>query len=107
MGAELMGVISMHGSLATFRPAKPGSVKAKVLVCHGALDPHVPMARVSAFIEEMNQAGADWQLIVYGGAVHGFTHKDAVGGATPGVAYDARTDERSFSAAKGFLAEIF
>ena len=30
-----------------------------------------------------------------------------VGGATPGVAYDARTDERSFSAAKGFLAEIF
>lgn len=107
MGAELRGVISMHGSLGTPRPAKPGSVKAKVLVCHGALDPHVPMARVSAFIEEMNQAGADWQLIVYGGAVHGFTHKDAVGGATPGVAYDARTDERSFSAAKSFLAEIF
>src|SRR5947207_12467522 len=48
------------------RPAQPGSVKAKILVCHGALDPHVPMTHVSAFVEEMNRAGADWQLIVYG-----------------------------------------
>jgi dienelactone hydrolase len=45
-----------------------------VLVCHGALDPHVPTAQVTGFIEEMNEAGADFQLIVYGGAMHGFTH---------------------------------
>jgi dienelactone hydrolase len=102
-GADLAGVVSMHGALATPRRAGPGSIKAKVLACHGALDPHVPMSDVAAFAEEMDEAGADWQLIMYGGAVHGFTHKDAVTGAIRGVAYDARTDERSFAAARAFL----
>lgn len=104
-GADLMGVVSMHGSLATARPAAPGAVKAKVLACHGALDPHVPMADVMSFAEEMTGAGADWQLIMYGGALHGFTHEHAVPGATPGVAYDKLADERSFLAARAFLAE--
>ena len=68
---------------------------------------HVPMSDVDAFVEEMEHAGTDWQLIAYGGAVHGFTHKDAVAGAILGVAYDARTDERSFAAARSFLQEAF
>jgi len=79
---------------------------ARVLVCHGALDPHVPMADVTRFAEEMTSAGADWQLIMYGGAVHGFTHAHAVPGAVPGVAYDAAADQRSFLAARTFLAEV-
>jgi dienelactone hydrolase len=103
-GADLRGVISVHGSLATARPAGPGAVKASVLVCHGALDPHVPMADVVRFTEEMHQAQADWQLIMYGGAMHGFTHEHAVPGAVPGVAYDADADQRSFRAALDFLA---
>jgi dienelactone hydrolase len=104
--ADLAGVISMHGSLATARPAAAGSVHAKILVCHGAQDPHVPLKDVTAFIDEMQQAAADWQLIVYGNAVHGFTHADAVPGAIPGVAYDAAADRRAFQAACDFLAEV-
>ena len=104
-GAGLAGVVSMHGSLATPSPAEPGAVKAKLLVCHGALDPHVPLADVTSFAEEMNHARADWQLIMYGGAMHGFTHEDAVPGAIPGVAYDPLADHRSFEAARTFLAE--
>jgi dienelactone hydrolase len=106
-GADLAGAVSIHGSLATPRPAEAGSIRARVLVCQGALDPHVPMAQVTAFIDEMNQAGADWQMNIYGGAMHGFTHKNAVAGATPGVAYDALTDQRSFDATRGFLADLF
>jgi dienelactone hydrolase len=93
----------MHGSLATTNRAEPGAVAAKVLACHGALDPHVPMADVVAFTEEMTKAGADWQVNVYGGAMHGFTHAHAVDGATPGVAYHAETDRRSFAAARTLL----
>ena len=52
-----------------------GAVKAKILVCHGALDPQVPIAQVNDFITEMTDAATDWQLIVYGGALHGFTHR--------------------------------
>jgi dienelactone hydrolase len=101
---DLAGVISVHGSLETAQPARAGDVKAKVLVCHGALDPHVPTAQMTGFIEEMNAAGTDYQLIVYGGATHGFTHD--VGPQGPGVAYHPISDQRSFQAIKAFLAEI-
>jgi dienelactone hydrolase len=104
-GADVMGVVSIHGSLATVKPAAPGAVRAKVLACHGALDPHVPLADVVGFAEEMDHAQADWQLIMYGGAMHGFTHEHATPGAIPGVAYDAPADRRSFAAALAFLAE--
>ena len=104
-GTEIAGVVSVHGSLHTSKPLQPGVARAKILVCHGALDPHVPMTQVSAFIEEMNHAGADWQLIAYGGAMHGFTHE--TGPELPGVAYHALTDTRSASAIQSFLAELF
>ena len=104
-GAGLAAAVSIHGSLATTRPAGPGAIKARVLACHGALDPHVPMADVTSFAEEMGHAEADWQLIIYGGAMHGFTHQHAVPGAVPGVAYHRLADERSFAATRAFLAE--
>lgn len=106
-GEPLAAVVSMHGSLAAGEPAKPGAVPARLLVCHGALDPHVPLSDVTAFAEEMDHAGADWQLIMYGGALHGFTHKHAKPGALPGVAYHEAADNRSFAAARAFLAEAF
>lgn len=106
-GISLAGVVSVHGSLKTIRPAQTSQVKAKVLVCHGALDPHVPMNDVTAFVEEMNGAGADWELIVYGGAMHGFTHEDADGYKVPGIAYHALADARSSTAIQVFLAELF
>ncbi|HEX5116784.1 MAG TPA: dienelactone hydrolase family protein [Pseudonocardiaceae bacterium] len=102
-GAAVAGVVSMHGSLATSAPAGPGAVTAKVLVCHGALDPHVPMTDVTAFVDEMIQAGADWQLAVYGNAMHGFTHDGAP--PMPGVAHEPLADRRSFATASSFLAE--
>jgi dienelactone hydrolase len=100
----LAAVVTMHGSLATTVPAAPGAVRARLLICHGAQDPHVPMTDVTGFAVEMTSAGADWQLNVYGSAQHGFTHQHAVPGAQPGVAYDAAADERSFGAARDFLA---
>ena len=104
-GADLAGAISVHGSLETANPASPGAIKAKMLICHGALDPHVPTAQVTGFIEEMNAAGTDFQLIVYSGAMHGFTHD--VGPQARGVEYHPASDRRSFQAIKAFLSEIF
>jgi len=103
-GADLTGVISVHGSLETARPARSGDVKARILVCHGAIDPHVPNQQVIGFIDEMNAAGTDFQLIVFGGAMHGFTHD--TGPQLPGVAYHAPTDRRSMRAIKAFIDEI-
>jgi Dienelactone hydrolase family len=81
------------------------SVFRERLVCHGAVDPHVPTEHVARLIAEMNAAGADWQLIVYGNAMHGVTHD--IGPALPGVTYNSAVDRRSFAAIPALLKEIF
>jgi dienelactone hydrolase len=103
-GMNLDAVVSVHGSLTTTQAAQAGTVKARILACHGARDPYSPPPEVSAFIAEMNQASADWQLVVYGGAMHGFTHQDARG-QTPGVLYDAQADRRSSADIRVFLED--
>jgi dienelactone hydrolase len=105
-GSSVAGVISVHGSLLSDRPARPGTVRTKILVCHGGSDPHVPWADVHGFVEEMTAAEADWQLTVHGGALHGFTH-DGDTGETPGVAYSETADARSWTVIRDFLTEIF
>ena len=51
------------------------------------------MSHVTAFAEEMKSAGADYQLIVYGNAMHGFTHETATG-QQPGVVEPGERGER-------------
>lgn len=108
-GADVAGVVSFHGGLdsAPGFAAEKGKVQAKVLVLHGAVDPKVPAEQVSAFEKEFNEAGADWQLVAYSGAVHAFTQKMAGNDPSTGVAYNAVADRRSWEAMKGFFAEIF
>ena len=108
-GAEIAGVVSFHGALDTAPgfAAEKGKVPAKVLVLHGAIDPHVPAEQVSAFEKEFSEAGADWQFVAYSGAVHGFTQKMAGDDPSKGAAYNAAADRRSWEAMKVFFAEIF
>jgi len=106
-GADLKGVVSFHGSLQAAEPAMAGRMKAKVLVCHGALDPFITLENVTKFTEEMQDAGVDFQAIVYGGAKHGFTNPAADRLGRPGIAYHGPSDARSWAAMGQFLAEIF
>ena len=106
-GRDLAGVVSLHGGLGTPAPEKTKNVKAKVLVCHGAADPHVKQEEINGFKDEMTRAGADWQMNVYGGAVHSFTVAAAGDDPSKGMAYDERADRRSWAAMKLFFDEIF
>ena len=106
-GAPLRGVVSFHGGLQTQRPAAPGQIKAKVLVCHGSDDPMIQTPQVNGFIDEMTKAQADWQLISYGNTVHSFTNPDADGTMMPGIKFNAQSDARSWLAMKNFFEEIF
>jgi len=108
-GAEIAGVVSFHGSLdaASGMEAKAGGVKAKVLVLHGAEDPHVPTEQVIALGKEMTEAGVDWQFVAYGDSVHSFTQKMAGNDKSKGSAYNEKADKRSWEAMKVFFAEIF
>jgi dienelactone hydrolase len=106
-GADLKGVASFHGSLATPNPADAGNIKGMVLVLHGADDPFEAPAEVAAFQEEMRQARVDWQMVFYGGAVHAFTNRDADKAGIKGVGYNEKADRRSWQAMRYFLDEIF
>jgi dienelactone hydrolase len=105
-GADIAGVASFHGGLDTPRPADAKNIKCKVLVLHGADDPHVPRKDVEAFEDEMRAGGVDWQLNMYGGAVHAFTNPAAGNDKSRGVAYNAEADHRSWEAMKAFFGEI-
>jgi len=105
--ADVAGVVSFHGALDTPDPKATQSVKAKVLVCHGAIDPFVPDAHVTAFRDEMEAARADYQIIAYAGAVHSFTNPGADKAGLKGVAYNEPADRRSWRAMQEFFNEIF
>jgi dienelactone hydrolase len=100
-------VISFHGNLDTPDPADGKNIKGSVLILHGADDPSVPPDQVSAFIEEMRAAGADWQMIYYGNSVHAFTNPAAGNDNSRGAAYNVKADKRSWKALITFLEEIF
>lgn len=106
-GADVVGVVSFHGGLDSPAPADGKNIKGKVLALHGADDPFVPAVDVVAFETEMRNAGVDWQLVAYGGAVHAFTNPDAGNDNSKGAAYNARADRRSWEAMKTFFGELF
>jgi dienelactone hydrolase len=109
-GLDLKGVASFHGSLVAVKPAQPGAVKAKILVLHGADDTFVTPQQIEAFKNEMKNAGADFQFIVYPGATHSFTNPDADKYAKKfnlPLRYNAEADKKSWEDLRKFLAMVF
>jgi dienelactone hydrolase len=106
-GTPVVAVASFHGLLTTPAPAHLGAIRPRVLVCTGAKDPLVPLEDIDAFQREMYAAHADWQLIVYGTALHSFTNPNVDGMNDPRMRYDASADRQSWAAFLAFLDESF
>jgi dienelactone hydrolase len=96
MGADIKGVASFHGALAT-PTVSTETPKAKIIVFQGAED-KMTAPQVAGFQEEMTNAHADWQMVSYGGAVHSFTVPEAGNDPSKGMAYNKSADERSWKA---------
>jgi len=106
-GADLKAAVGFHAGLGTTRPEDARAITGKVLALIGADDPIVPHEQRRAFEEEMTAGGVDWQLVVYGGAVHSFTNQRAANIDLPGIAYHEPTDRRSWQAMLDLFAEVF
>ena len=109
-GFPLKGVVSFHGSLDTATPAKPGDIKAAILVCHGAEDPFVSPESLEGFKKEMADAGANFTFKEYEGAKHSFTNPaaDETGQKFElPLAYDEAADKASWEDMKTFFDKIF
>lgn len=109
IGMKLRGVVSFHGALGSFHKPTRGEVKAKILVCHGAEDAMVSDKDVTALRQEMTDAGVDFDVIIYKGAMHGFTSREAsVNGKKYGlpIGYDAEADAGSWREMQSFLNKV-
>ena len=109
IGMPLSAVVSFHGALGSFHTPEPGSVKAKVLVCHGAADAMISDDEVSAFKAEMDAAGVDYRFVAYDGAMHGFTSREAdVNGKKYGipVGYDETADRESWQEMSALFSQV-
>ena len=100
----LLAAVSVHGVLQPPRLGPQESITAKILILHGWRDSIAPSADVLAITRELSDAGADWQLTVYGRAMHAFTNP-AINDQRSGIAYDATADRRSWAAMGNFLEE--
>jgi len=110
LGLDLKGVASFHGSLGRTHTAKPGDVKARVLVCHGEDDAFVSAEEQAGFRKEMDELGVNYKFVTYPGAKHGFTNPDATeNGRKYGLPleYNEDVDRESWQEMKGFWAEVF
>ncbi len=104
-GADLCGVISVHGLFNPPGNTKGKRIKAKVLALHGNDDPMVPVEAVIALEQELTETGADWQLHVYGNTLHAFTNPHANDPAR-GTVYKQDADRRSAITIANFLKEV-
>lgn len=102
-GVKLAGIVTFHGGLHTESPATAGSIHTPLLVLNGAAD-ESQKAAIVPFEEEMDRAGADWQFVNFGGAVHCFALENA---NKPGCKYDPRAARRAYAMMHAFFAGRF
>jgi dienelactone hydrolase len=106
-GMDLKGVVSFHGSLPAPSVEQQKNIKARILAAHGDGDQFVSTEQVNKFKTALTQAGADWEMDIYGGARHSFTVPDAERKGIENIQYDPRADSRSWQRLLGFFHEIF
>ena len=106
-GADIRAAVSYHGLLDTQRPAAPGAIRARILICHGDADPMAPREAVLGFWQEMDAAGADWHFHSYGNVRHGFTDPASDARGLDAVRYNASADRQSWAATLSFFDEVF
>jgi len=103
-GADLKAAVAFHAS--TFSASKPEEnkqIKGTLLICHGSEDGFVPAGEIEKFQAQMKEAGTDFVLVSYSGAVHSFTNAGVDKMGVPGAKYNENADRRSWAE----MQEIF
>ena len=104
-GVDIKGAVSFHGFLAGPENST-NEIKAKILALHGDSDPMVGQDQIESFRQEMTSKKVDWQLHVFGGAMHSFTNPEA-NDPDFGAVYSKNADERSWKIFTDLLMELF
>jgi dienelactone hydrolase len=104
----LRAVVGFHPGLSLGALSNAAAITAKVLIAVGDRDPYVPAPDRERFIDEMNAAGVDCQVLLLLGAPHSFTNPEPYHyqiDVAHGVGYDPVADRRSWIAMRNLFAE--
>ena len=105
-GADIEGAV-LFGSFIAPTGEQRQRVKAKILVLQGAADLDKETGQIANYIAEMEQSGLDWQMVLYGGAKHGFSDPNAAQYGSKEYEYNEAADRRSWKQVELFLSELF
>ncbi|MEU0005552.1 dienelactone hydrolase family protein [Streptomyces sp. NPDC006314] len=103
-GVDLRAIGTVN-ALTTGRPGETARIHCPVWTGVGSEDPIMPPAQRDAFTTEMQAAGVDWRLVIYGGALHAFHHPPVDHTVVPGVGYHPRHAQRAWRDVVDLLAE--
>jgi dienelactone hydrolase len=106
-GLDVAGVVSFHGAMPLPADAQMSGIKARILIAHGSADPFTPPEQVEALRAALDKSGADWEMLLFGGAKHGFTNPDAGTYGMDALAYDEKADRRSWRAMRLMFEGLF
>jgi dienelactone hydrolase len=81
-------------------------IQTRILVLHGYRDPVASQEELRRFEKEMDEAKVDWQVYIYGDAMHAFATPGA-NDPDAGILYNPVAAERAWMAIQIFLAEVF
>jgi dienelactone hydrolase len=102
-GADFKAVVVFH--VTNPNPVVAGTpcgITGRVLAIHGADDPITPRPMMDALEDELTKAKVDWQVALFGGAVHSFCDPTANAGPTR---YDEKLCSKSYALMREFFAE--
>lgn len=105
-GADITGVVSVHGLFMPAEGIANQTITAKILALHGYSDPMATPDQLTTLGTELTEAKADWQVHAYGMTYHAFTNI-AANSVESGTVYNADADRRSWRATANFLEELF
>jgi dienelactone hydrolase len=102
-GADFKGVVVLHVTNPNpVAPGTPCNIKGRVLAIHGSADPITPKSMMDALEDELTKANVDWQVMMFGGAVHSFCDPTANAGPTR---YDEKLCRQSYRLSRDFFEE--
>lgn len=106
-GADVKAVVGLHTTLPILRGDENRAIKGRVLILNAASDRYIPWSDRIVFEAQMDAAGVDWDMMLFGSTPHGFTGRDAATAShgMPGIGYSERSDKRSWKLMTDMLAE--
>ncbi|MDB4990008.1 MAG: dienelactone hydrolase [Myxococcaceae bacterium] len=109
-GDPFKAIASLHGNYATQTPLVKGEFPGKIFIAHGEADSMSTNESLAVLKQELDAASANYEIVSYPGAKHGFTNPKATElGQKNGLdlAYDPAADAQSWAKLQEVLAAAF